>query len=156
MGRSARGLSWTRGEAPVPGGISQSLPLAFCQRDAWSSSKLTLQAITTSALGCIFGSQKNSGQRGRMCLGGGVGGRGKREGERCLIPDVSNSFCKNEYLPKSPKTRVFCCLVGWRSRLKIPDCQHRGPNSNILYVSTTLETLMHIFLLEEGKMTWQD
>ena len=37
-----RGLSLTRGEAPVPGDISQPLPLAFCQRDAWNSLKLTL------------------------------------------------------------------------------------------------------------------
>lgn len=42
----------------MPGGISQSLPLAFRQADAWSRSKLTLQAIRTSALGYKCGSQK--------------------------------------------------------------------------------------------------
>lgn len=36
------------------------------------------------------------------------------------------------------------------------DCQHQGPNSNMLDVSTILEILMHIFHLVEGKMTWQD
>lgn len=42
------------GEAPVWGGISQSR-LPFCRRDARSSSKPTLQATPTSALGCKFG-----------------------------------------------------------------------------------------------------
>ena len=47
-GESERGLSLTRGEAPVPAEISQPLPLAFCQRNAWNSLKLTLLTIPTS------------------------------------------------------------------------------------------------------------
>lgn len=60
------------GEAPAPGGISQSLPLALCLRDAVSSSKLTLRLGMQIWKSEIMPEREGCGMCVRMGGGGGV------------------------------------------------------------------------------------
>ena len=95
-GESERGLSLTRGEAPVPAEISQPLPLAFCQRNAWNSLKLTLLTIPTSDRMHILKSEilpERDGVYVCVCACVCV-----CERERETVKEVFNSGCFEQFL----------------------------------------------------------
>ena len=95
-GESERGLSLTRGEAPVPAEISQPLPLAFCQRNAWNSLKLTLLTIPTSDGMHILKSEILPERDGvYVCVCACVC---MCERERETVKEVFNSGCFEQFL----------------------------------------------------------